>query len=107
MEEQEYKKFIQQIAANILPVLFYIDSLNDQFRIEDLNEITLRLRDDCSFLDAWPFPETMRKAEVMNGRTKTFVALVKLMEARKEQLEIDKKPDTTPGQDVLQTLGFM
>jgi hypothetical protein len=43
----------------------------------------------------------------MNGRTKTFAALVKLMEARKEQLEIDKKPDTTPGQDVLQTLGFM
>lgn len=106
MEEQEYNKFVQQIAVNILPVLFYIDSLNEQFRVENLKEIILKMDNDCSFLEAWPFPETLRKAEVMNGRTKTFTALVKLMEARKEQLEIDKKPDSTIGQDVLKAIGL-
>lgn len=103
----EKKDLVKNIAEDILPLMLQIDMLCIKYKVDDLKEILEKMRDDVSTLEAWPFPETLRKAEIMGAQTETFAAFVKLIETRQSQLETQRKPDTTPGAEILKAMGLM
>jgi hypothetical protein len=103
----EYKELAESVAADLLPIMIQFDMLNLKYKLDDLKQILGKMRHHHSMLDAWPFPETMRKAEVMKAQTDTFEAFVILLEVRQKQLAIQREPDLTPGQEVLRAMGLL
>ena len=103
----ELKELAQSIANDILPILLQIDMLCIKYKVDDLKKILQDMRNNVSLLAALPFPETMRKAETLGAQTQTFAAFVQLIEIRRSQLETQRKPDTTPGAEILKAIGLM
>jgi hypothetical protein len=102
----ELKELAQSIAKDIFPILLQIDILCITYKIDDLKKILDNMQKHVSLLEAMPFPETMRKAEVLGAQTQTFAAFVQLIEIRRSQLETQRKPDTTPGAEILKAMGL-
>jgi len=98
----------EQIAAFVHPIMIAIDFIinDDKFNLEDMEDAIHDMREHNGFLEAWPFPETMRKADEQKATLNTFEAIIDLLKARMKQVEEAKKPDITLGAEVLRQLGF-
>jgi len=58
-------------------------------------------------LEAWPFPETLNKADEMKYQLETFKAVVKLIEVREEQItNVKEGKKFAEGDEILKQLGF-
>jgi hypothetical protein len=102
----EYEELIKEIAEEIIPIMNLIDLFLVKFEIKDIDKIIENMQDHDSYLAAFPFPETMRKAEVMNVKTETFRKFRDLLKARTAQTEVMKKSDITPGGEILKLMGM-
>lgn len=100
------------VADIIKPLLMFMDSCLESFKvagitIKELDEIREKMQGHNSSLAAWPFPETMQKADAMQVQTDTFRQIIKLLEIRKHQWEVQLQlKEETPGEEVLKHLGF-
>jgi len=103
----EYGDLIEDVAGDIVHVLAYIDVLLLKYKLSDIDLIIENMDENSGILQALPFSETMRKAEVSFSQVETFKKIRDLMVAREKQIEIKRKPDTTPGEDILKHLGYM
>jgi hypothetical protein len=106
--DEEHKEFLenQEIASDMLPILLSLDVFSARHDIDNLKRLVGKMSQDVGFLEAWPFPETMRKAEIMKAQVETFRQFVSLLEARREQFKIQNKEDETPGNGVLKHMGL-
>jgi hypothetical protein len=102
----EYKELVERVAEDVKPLMIYLDMFLMKYNIEDINRIIENMEDGNSTLAAWPFPETMRKAEIMISQTETFIKFRDLLKTRISQMEIQRKPDSTPGKDLLRAMGL-
>jgi hypothetical protein len=106
MTESQADPRIVEIAEQLKDFLVMLDIFSAIGPVEELKGVLKRMRESGNHLEAWPFPETMRKGKVMQAQADTLEALINLVDVRKKQLEIQREPDSTPGQDVLKALGF-
>jgi len=102
----EYKELIEKVAEDIKPLMIYLDMFLMKYGIDDINDIINNMDSNNSSLAAWPFPETMRKAEIMEAQTETFRKFRDLLQTRISQVDVQRKPDSTPGQDLLRAMGM-
>lgn len=98
----------QRLADKVLtPIIKIIDENLGEFDTAQLEETLEAMQDQTSTLAAWPFPETMAKADSMKATNETFKALLELIKCRenqkKESMKIEKG---TSGDRVLKQLGF-
>ena len=87
------------------PLLMIIDMNVDNFDIDRLRATLDKMHRTHSSIAAWPFPETVDKADELALKNDTFKAIVDLMEARKKFIDYAKnKPDITAGESVIKHL---
>ena len=101
----------QELADMVLkPVLLCIDLASGRFPEERLKATLEKMHGHNSALAAWPFAETMDKADAMTESTEVFEKIVELIILRRHQLaeamERAERSKSTPGQDVLKALGM-
>ena len=100
------KKLINEMAEDIKMIMIQIDLFGMKYKTEDIEKIISNMKTTNSNLEAWPMPETMRKAEIMKAQVRTFSKLYELLKVRAEQLKIQKSSELTAGQTVLKAMGL-
>lgn len=103
----KYQELIEDVAGDVVNILADIDILLLKYKLSDIDLIIENMDENSGILAALPFPETMRKSEITSSQTETFKKIRDLMESRKKQIEIKRKPDTMPGEDILKHLGYV
>jgi hypothetical protein len=99
-------ELIADLADDVRLLMIYVDILSLKYQIADIEKIISDMDSANSYLEAWPFPETMRKAEIMTAQTTTFKRLIDLVKARKTQLEIQRQISDTASDIVLKGMGL-
>ena len=103
---KNYSDLINDIADDIKPIIRCLDLILEKYKLSDIDSIIANMDRNNSSLQALPFPETMRKAELFISQTETFRKLRDLLVARLRQIDITLQDNRTPGQQVLEDLGF-
>ena len=98
----------QRLADKVLtPIIKIIDESLGEFDISQLEETLEAMEGQTGTLAAWPFPETMEKAESMKATNETFKALLELIKSRANQKKkAMESAKGTAGNQVLKQLGF-
>jgi hypothetical protein len=105
-ETHNKAELIADLADDVRLLMIYVDILSLKYQIADIEKIISDMDRANSYLEAWPFPETMRKAEIMTAQTTTFKRLIDLVKARKTQLEIQHQISDTASDIVLKGMGL-
>ncbi len=105
---EKTKERNQEIADLIKPVLLDLQILMREVPIEEMESILNRMKDTASTLAAWPFPNTLNKAEEMNVKNELFKAMINFMKAQKKVLDFKNKPKSfSNGDEVLKAMGLL
>lgn len=95
-----------EIATAITPILQVADVVLETIELKAARECLGLMQDHASTLAAWPFPETMNRAEKRRLQNDTFKALIGFLEARQRQRDAAGRPDPyAAGSEVLRMLG--
>jgi hypothetical protein len=94
------------LAAEVLkPIIEIID--NNTFPVDRLKKTLENMEDNFRNVQAWPFQETMDKAEIIKIQNLMFEMIVNLIELRETQKEVTiKQMNSSPGDQILKQLGF-
>lgn len=104
----EYSELVENVASDLKLMLTIIDLFIDTYEIEGVEKIIENMKEKNSTLQAFPFPETMAKADKMIDQTKVFEAFLNLVKSRIEQREnLMNQSNETGGEAVLKALGMM
>lgn len=93
----------------IEPILNAVDMLvmADKFPVERIRETLKNMESHTSTVRAFPFPETMDKADMLRIQNYIFAHIVYIIELREKQKElVIKQSRGSAGVEVLKQLGF-
>jgi len=98
---------IRNLAEDLKPLVIYTDILIDKYQVDFVNDCLNNMRASTSKLEALPFPETMKKAEIQGLMNNFLAKILDLMAARTEQLEAIRNNPLTPGNAILKAMGII
>lgn len=87
MERAKRIANIQKVTASIPCILEPVQILLQTVGIDVLNGMLAEMEDDASQIEAWPFPQTMRRARMMKAKNKLFEKIIELAVAQQELIE--------------------
>lgn len=89
------------------PIILIIDQAIPSFDIDRLKATLDEMHSRASTCAAFPFPETMDKADNISAMNKLFECVINLLEARAQQQKTAADTNRrTAGEDILSALGF-
>jgi hypothetical protein len=101
------KEKIEDVASSVKQMMVMLDLMLLEYDVKDLRTMAQDMRSNNAKLSAWPFPETMNKAELQAAQLNTFEVLIKLLETRQEQMRLHhEKPRFIEGNELLKKLGY-
>ncbi len=105
---EKTKERSQQIADLLKPILLSLQMFMQEVPIEEMESILSDMEDVTSTLAAWPFPNTLNKAEEMNVKNELFKAMINFMKTQKKVLDFQNKPKSfSNGDEVLKAMGLL
>ena len=97
----------KRLAKKVLdPIVAAVDVAVREFDLARLKATLKRMRGHRSTAEAFPFPETQRKADTLAVQNEFFAAVVGLVEKRKAIMKDAMKSRETPGAAVMRALGM-
>ncbi len=105
---EKTKERSQQIADLLKPVLLSLQTFMQEVPIEEMESIANDMEDVASTLAAWPFPNTLNKAEEMKVKNELMESMIHFMKAQKKVLDFNNKPKSfSNGDEVLKAMGLL
>jgi len=103
----------QKIADSLRPVLDGVDKIIREsqtiggLQLEDYEQAAKDMREPIGRLEAFPFPETLNKAEVMRVECEVFDAVIEVLRVRLRQRDLLIKGGSfTTGEQILRMMGL-
>ena len=106
-EKSDTKKTVLEVSALVEPLMQFVDLMRTQIGMEKLVDIENGMWSDVSHLEAFPFPETLNKADEIRRNAEVFSAIVKLVKTRCYQTQKALEgPSFATGSEILKAMGY-